>query len=224
VVQNDASFGFNPKARIASRAALRDRMLDREGICSRFFNDMGVEWVKMAPAPQAASTRAALARPGWEYVVYSQSGTSFTVDLRAYDGLTFEGRFYDPRTGDLLEPHVFKGGERVRVTKPDGRDWVFRLKRRLGTSFRRTDTNADGGVDVADAVGILTSLFQGAGLLCLEAADVNDDGRVDIADPIALLAYLFAGGVRPPDPFGECGLDPTPDELECESFPPCEAM
>jgi len=25
-----------------------------------------------------------------------------------------------------------------------------------------------------------------------------------------------------PTPFPGCGVDPTPDELDCASFPPCE--
>ena len=56
----------------------------------------------------------------------------------------------------------------------------------------------------------------------LDATDANDDGAVDIADAIAVLGHLFAGVGDPPEPFGECGIDPTIDELGCSSFPPCE--
>lgn len=57
---------------------------------------------------------------------------------------------------------------------------------------------------------------------CFNAADCNDDGAVDIADAIALVSHLFAGAGSLPEPFGACGIDPTVDDLGCESFPPCE--
>jgi hypothetical protein len=92
----------------------------------------------------------------------------------------------------------------------------------LGEQFRRGDANADGRLDIGDAVHLLNHLFSGvARLTCLKAGDSNDDGRLDIGDPIGLLAYLFGGGFAPPTPFTDCGLDPTPDELDCERFPPC---
>ena len=98
----------------------------------------------------------------------------------------------------------------------------------LGTEdvrFCRGDANADGNVDIADAICNLSYLFgEGPQPTCLDAADANDDGAVDIADAIALLSHLFAGAGDLPEPFGECGVDPTPEdpELGCESFPLCE--
>jgi hypothetical protein len=57
---------------------------------------------------------------------------------------------------------------------------------------------------------------------CLDTADTNDDGTIDVADAITVLSHLFAGSGDLPDPFGECGIDPTADELDCSSFAPCE--
>ena len=42
----------------------------------------------------------------------------------------------------------------------------------------------------------------------------------DLTDAIAILRRLFAGGAPLPGP-GSCGADPTPDALDCESFPGC---
>ena len=39
--------------------------------------------------------------------------------------------------------------------------------------------------------------------------------------PLILLKGLFGGGGALPEPFGQCGVDPTEGELECFSFPPC---
>ena len=88
-------------------------------------------------------------------------------------------------------------------------------------TFSRADTNADGHVDISDAVTILSYLFGHKPVSCLDACDANDDGSLNIADAVYLLGYAFAGGAKPPAPFPECGPDPTADALECEAFPRC---
>ena len=65
----------------------------------------------------------------------------------------------------------------------------------------RGDANASGQVDIADA---------------------NDSGAIDIADAISILSHLFASAGPLPAPFGGCGTDPTPDQLGCGNFPPCD--
>ncbi len=90
--------------------------------------------------------------------------------------------------------------------------------------FTRGDTNADGQIDIGDAIGTLVYLFgsvENGDPDCLKAADTNDSGDIDIADPIFLLSYLFAAGPEPVLPFGECGTDETEDGLSCLKFPPC---
>ncbi|HAK95910.1 MAG TPA: hypothetical protein DCM87_13190 [Planctomycetes bacterium] len=99
----------------------------------------------------------------------------------------------------------------------------------LAETFRRGDTNASGGLDIADAICALGYLFggpddpctQSVGA-CLDAADANDDGRVDIADAVKILAHLFAQAGPLAAPFGACGEDPTADGLDCGQFPSCE--
>jgi hypothetical protein len=95
-------------------------------------------------------------------------------------------------------------------------------------TFRRGDSNADGSLDIADAVCTLGYLFGGPEIACaqsvsscLDAADANDDGRIDIADAVKILTHLFAQAGPLPAPFGECGADPTEDMLECATFAPC---
>ena len=90
--------------------------------------------------------------------------------------------------------------------------------------FRRGDANADGALDIADAVFTLNYLFAAGPVPpCADAADANDDGTLDISDAVTLLAHLFAGAGPLPAPFGSCGGDPSPDTLTCASFPPCDA-
>jgi hypothetical protein len=93
-----------------------------------------------------------------------------------------------------------------------------------GTPFKRGDVNADGDVNIADAVSALTILFCFQGCSsppCPDAADTNDDGGLNIADPIRILVLLFADDSPLPPPFSECGPDPTADLLDCPSFEPC---
>ena len=85
------------------------------------------------------------------------------------------------------------------------------------SSFRRGDSNADGEVNLSDAIFTFGWLFLGdAGPVCLDAADSTDDGLVDLSDGVAALNFLFIGGDAPPPPGPDaCGLDPTGDPLTC---------
>ncbi len=88
--------------------------------------------------------------------------------------------------------------------------------------FRRGDGNADGIIDLADSIYILSYLFAGGPEpFCMDTFDANDDGSVNLADAVVLLDLLFGASVDLPEPFSACGSDPTPDGLRCYSFPPC---
>ncbi|MGE3163936.1 MAG: GLUG motif-containing protein [Planctomycetota bacterium] len=89
--------------------------------------------------------------------------------------------------------------------------------------FRRGDANVDGSEDISDAVKVLGVLFLAESAACDSALDANDDGAVNIADAVTVLGYLFPQGpaVLLPPPAGGCGVDPTPDALDCADFPPC---
>ena len=86
--------------------------------------------------------------------------------------------------------------------------------------FRRGEADGRPGLNITDAIHILRFLFAGepAMLGCMDAADVDDDGSVAINDAVYLLNFLFRRGLPLPDPFPECGLDPTEDTLGCMSF------
>jgi len=111
---------------------------------------------------------------------------------------------------------IFGAGFNPPVEGKEG----YALPRQL---FRRGDVDADGRLQLNDAIGILDSLFvSGVAPGCLEAADANDDGHVDVGDTVWTLFHLFAGGPAPPPPGpASCGRDPTPDGLGCASLPVC---
>lgn len=94
----------------------------------------------------------------------------------------------------------------------------------LGPFFVRGDCNADGNQDISDAIALLSGLFVPGTPppACQVSCDFNDDGAVDISDAIFGLSALFVPGSPPPSaPNPDCGIDPTPDALTCDSFPPC---
>ena len=85
--------------------------------------------------------------------------------------------------------------------------------------FIRGDTSFDQGVNISDAIAVLSYLFLGAATpRCLDAADSNDTGTLDITDAIYLLGFLFLGGEGPPPPFPDPGRDTTEDPLGCEGI------
>ena len=93
-----------------------------------------------------------------------------------------------------------------------------------GPRFVRGDANADDNINVTDGVFILGFLFAGEGdPPCLAALDSNRDGARNVTDGVFILNFLFSGdGSPPPAPFPECGPDPSPETVDCASFPPCQ--
>ena len=92
------------------------------------------------------------------------------------------------------------------------------------TWFRRGDANADGELNLTDAVFTLGVLFLGeAAPTCSDAADADDNGEVQLTDAVFTLNYLFLGGGPLPTPGSEsCGTDPSRDRLDCRSYTRCD--
>ena len=90
-------------------------------------------------------------------------------------------------------------------------------------SFQRGDADARGSLEITDGIYTLSYLFLGGPEPpCHDAADTDDSGAVDLSDAVGLFRHLFLGGVDPRAPFSVCGVDPTVDALDCDSFSPCE--
>ena len=87
--------------------------------------------------------------------------------------------------------------------------------------FTRGDVNSDGWLDVTDLVILSHYLLSGRVTPpCLKSADADDSGVVNLIDVTVILNGIFGLRGRLPDP-GDCGADPTEDELSCVAFPPC---
>src|SRR5262245_11431490 len=67
--------------------------------------------------------------------------------------------------------------------------------------FRRGDSNADGALNLTDAISTLNHLFiAGPAVPCEDAADADDDGRLNLTDAVYSLNHLFIAGPPPPEP------------------------
>jgi hypothetical protein len=100
---------------------------------------------------------------------------------------------------------------------------------RADALFVRGDVDANGSIEITDAVRLLGFLFLGGEAPpCRDAADVDDDGATNVTDAIRILGFLFRGTVppAPPTPRGaryshaDCGAD-SGVRLGCADFPPC---
>jgi hypothetical protein len=129
VIQNDASFGFDPKSAMAIKADERDRILDLEGHVARFFHTDDVSFAAMKPAGGLASTGICLAQAGAEYVVYVPQTRVVTVNLAAARNRTLSVRWYDPRTGQFHPADPITGGSETQPFLPPlPGDTVLHLK------------------------------------------------------------------------------------------------
>jgi hypothetical protein len=128
VNQNDASFGWDSRAAIASRSTQRDSAYDVAGYCARFFDGSGVRFWDMSPMGGLASTGVCLALPGVEYVVYAPEGGSLTVDLSEAAWKDLKVYWLNPRTGKVrVAPGVHGGCLSERFEVPFSGDAVLHL-------------------------------------------------------------------------------------------------
>jgi hypothetical protein len=146
-------------------------------------------------------------------VVHADGNSSFPVNQQSGGSrwqVLGNFRFGEGTDGHVRLSNQASGGS---VVVADG--VRFRLLE-AEEMFLRGDANADGAIEIADAVRILRYLF--ADLpppACLDLLDADDSGGVAIADTIFLLNHLFTGGRAPPPPYPTPGPDPTADALDC---------
>lgn len=135
VNQNDPSFGWDPRAAIASQRMARDRAYDLAGHCARFFKQSGIAFWRLTPHGELCSTGVCSAQPGTEYVAYAPSGGSFTMDLSHAGDAVLRARWYNPRKGEFRDAALIGGGSaRQSFTPPWPGDAVLHLVRCDGSS------------------------------------------------------------------------------------------
>jgi len=115
----------------------------------------------------------------------------------------------------------------ARASCPESGIYLVDLDRIMEEAvFRRGDCNEDGKLDVTDVINFLNYQFVGSigSPDCQDACDTDDNGVLDLTDAVRSLNYQFTGTASAPEPPGpfECGIDPTIDELTCETFEGCQ--
>lgn len=89
-------------------------------------------------------------------------------------------------------------------------------------TFVRADANGDSVVNIADGIFLILYFFSGGPApSCFSAADANDDGGTDISDMVFILFFQFLAGPPPAQPFPGCGVEVTPDALDCQFVGSC---
>lgn len=94
----------------------------------------------------------------------------------------------------------------------------FALEPASGTQFIRADANNDTTITMGDAIYTLKYLYVPGSPdpSCMKTADSDDSGEVAMSDAIYTLKHLYVpGSPPPPAPFPGCGMDGTPDGLDC---------
>ncbi len=91
--------------------------------------------------------------------------------------------------------------------------------------FLRGDVNGNGVVvTLLDAIALLAWQYLGTTAPpCMDAADADDNGAVHaLLDSLYLLMWSFLDGPPPPAPgAANCGVDPTEDDVECDTLLTC---
>ena len=155
--------------------------------------------------------------------IYGDFASSTAWAMRVHQNET-SGRFEVREHRELFRirnPTSFGVDEAGEIYVATMGDEIYRLVPAL-TEFLRGDPNADGRVDLSDAVGILSFLFVGVREpSCRDSADVNDDGVVDSSDAVSVFSFLFRGGQPFVAPTSVCDHDRTLDAVDCVSYPPC---
>lgn len=84
--------------------------------------------------------------------------------------------------------------------------------------FVRGDLDFDLDVDVDD-LDLLSGHFSGSPISteCADRLDVNDNGVISVSD-VSFLVQALSGNLTIPEPFPQEGVDPTPDNIDCEGL------
>lgn len=93
---------------------------------------------------------------------------------------------------------VNSGGEPSGIGISGGTAYGINAGFVFASKIKRGDANANGVVDLGDAIYLLNFMFKNGYDPCpLEAGDVNCNSIVDLGDVIYLLNFLFKGGPGP---------------------------
>jgi len=190
--------------------------LNPELILTEFFDNEGMALHVLFDAipPYDNSMLPPLSGPGQEIAV-------LLGNIHDPQQIAFSDAMRPQQSEIHYETFVVSYGEELHLPGPNLLTQVI-VQGGGGPPFLRGDVNQDGSIDISDPISGLVYLFPGTfgggALDCDDSFDANDDGQIDLADVYSLLNYMFMGQPMP-QPFPLCGIDPTPDSLNCQ-LPP----
>jgi hypothetical protein len=167
--------------------------------------DSGYSVDNLSPSPPTglfASHESATTKLTWSpttaldfdyYTLYRDTLSGFTPGLGNRLGFTTDTTFVDS-TAQLGRTYYYLAS----ATDFSGND-SDPSNEATGVRYITGDANADGQINIADVVHLVSYLFiDGPAPDPLEAGDCTCDDMVNIADVIYLVNYLFVGGPPPP--------------------------
>jgi hypothetical protein len=166
--------------------------------------DSGYSLDNLSPSPPAgllASHEPAVTKLAWSFIldsdfdyftIYRDTLSGFTPGPSNKLGYTIDSVFVDS-TAELGRTVYY----RVCAADFSGNE-SDPSNEAAGARYMAGDANADGVLDLSDAIYLLNYLFKNGDLPTpLEAGDGSCDGIVNISDAIYVLNYLFKGGNPP---------------------------
>lgn len=220
-------------------AAYKDRVREVDAVLARIFDALAAADVAADPVPDGIADVAADAAAGDAVAAKALSGETVVLVVSDHGGYGSNHNVALPEVTDVpwftTGPGIKAGHEILRDTGthdiaptalrilglpiPAGMEGSAPEEIFVGVSvplFRRGDVDVSGTVNLTDAIGILTYLFQGGSLACEVAADADASLDVDLTDPVFLLEHLFRSGAAPSAPHATCGTaSAMPPGLSC---------
>lgn len=106
-------------------SSANESLLNNMGYICQYANKMSLS--TMTPQPSLSSTGYCLANMGHEYIVYSPSDGTFTLNLTSAPG-GFSAEWFNPSTGNAIAGGTISGGTQESFTPPFSGDAVLYLK------------------------------------------------------------------------------------------------
>lgn len=128
VNQNDTSFGWDPAAKIHNKSAERNLAYQYVGICATFFNSGRVDFWRLRPDHNSASSGVCMTDRQNEFVVYAPRGDQLTLRMHEASG-AFGVTWLNPSTGIYLSMDPVEGGAKRSFSPPSDQDWVLHLRK-----------------------------------------------------------------------------------------------
>lgn len=156
--------------------------------------------------------------PGGTIYIVTGGGGATLYDLLSAEEAKLSAKRV--KAFNIVSLAISETGLRIDAIGRDGVPFdscVIRKDGSVKNEFRfiRGDADQSGGINISDAVAILSFLFIGGAETCIAASDANASGSVAISDAVFLLSFLFLGGNPPSGPYPACGFVSGSQDYGC---------